>query len=326
MRAACYLGVALMLVCASGAPVAKVSDVVPETAMLDKDDKHKEDPVVKSILEVKAWCMLSHAKHSADLDAVNHKKGNAIVDMMGKMSKTPKSGNIVTQFGEIIGEMKAHEDFGMPGYILTAINKAVLDGKSVFKNVKHKIVLDPEVIGFADMPDYFMKFSVPSHDWIHETSELNRGDAAKAVKTWVTQGEAAAYKHNVEVQLKELHDEREAETQKRTAAAHKAIVAAFTESGKGLTHKSDVATKIGVVKPLSGEGYQGGKRQADTSTYVEKSDEEIEKEAHTKAQEDIKTESQKASIATIVREVEEAAMAEHKGSKGWDADGKTHQE
>lgn len=288
------------------APVRE-NEIVPETELLTS----VEDPVVNAILEVKAWCKLAAEKNKGKMDEGDDTR-NAIAEVVKMMAQEHASHNFVTQFGEAMGQVKKKAQRGMSKYILAGINKAVLEGKSVFTRDGTNMILNAAVLGFTDTPPYFHHFEVDALDFTTETHTLNHGDAAKAVAEWVEKGEHTAYAKNLAIEEAKIKAEEDKVEKAKEWAAQEAIHASFEANSEAihLTHSSKEAVKIGAMNPLSGAGAKASKALLDSLPDKKVlTPEEIHAKAMAQAKLDVQEASKKANIGTIVQELEDAAEA-----------------
>lgn len=319
MKGALLLGCFAILVIATLAAPVSTNDVVPEKTANEIRAAHKYanlDPVVKRIIEVKSWCVLA-AKNMKDSEwdpdaSTGNVHKNAISMIIKRMSKKPKSGNIVTQFGEVIGHIQRKAMRGVSNYVLKSINESVLGGKSVFVRDGLHTILDSKVLGFSQTPDYFKSFRVNAVDFLAETHDLDNGDAAKAVAEWERKGRVAAYQANLKIAEGKIAVKEEKQAEIKQAAAVKAIEASFatTAASVGLNHKSSEGVKIAVMNPLFTAGLATANKVANTLPEVRtQTVEKMEQEAFDKAAGAIKKAARKQTVGGIVRELEAAVAS-----------------
>lgn len=158
-----------------------------------------------------------------------------------KKAPEPEKYNVIVDFA---AAMKKSADKFTPGegvnsYLVTTMNKAILDGKSVLKDVTiggiQKKQIDPEMIGLSGDPQYLKDLAVKKMQFTSTLVEVNnRGDHAdvRAAASWLMAGAQEKYASFLDQAYAEVKNKATTFNKNLEEEALKAIRSKFEETGE----------------------------------------------------------------------------------------------
>jgi len=199
--------------------------------------------VLTAVSELKAFCLVSYDKAYQMKVASGHSAG-AIIDFITLFGKAPKKKNakinVVLDYATALGEAKKTYKGGIGAYVLAALNKAVVKGKSLLTldklpNGKNVMVMDHKALGLAVMPKYFEKAAAPLGTYssllIGVEKDSKTADA-QAAAIWLKNGSKKEYDSFLKKEILKVKGAKKAYSNKLEAASAGAIKAEYKATKK----------------------------------------------------------------------------------------------
>jgi len=245
--------IASLLLCAAVVYVVNENTAEGEAVVLEADAPTMDlvladlkadsgSKVLTSVSELKAFCLTAYDKAHQMQVGSGHSAG-AILDFVTLFGKAPKKNtkiNVVLDYAAALGAAKKTYKGGIGAYILAAMNKAVVKGKSLLTldtlmNGKNVMVMNHKALGLAVMPRYFEKASAPLATYstmlIGVEKDAKTADA-QAAAIWLKNGSKKEYHSFLKKAILKVKGQKTAYSNKLEAASAGAIKAEYKASNK----------------------------------------------------------------------------------------------
>jgi len=157
--------------------------------------------VVKHIVDLKAYsaAALSKArKLKSGKGGSSSGKKSSLVAFIVKFGSDVKNPDLVSEYANTIGHLRARFNIGLGAYLLDSLNAAILTGKGVVivKDGGARgtfAMFNHSRLGLQSTPDYFRLLKVRLSAYLAVQTKLKAGYGKDALKNWLLKAEKGSY-------------------------------------------------------------------------------------------------------------------------------------